>query len=153
MHQEIFTTTIKDSGKRQEFNTGSRRDLQAGKGRMDLLPMLSLIRLAKHFEGGANKYGDRNWEKGQPLSRYFDSAMRHAFKYILGMRDEDHLIAACWNLMCLAQTEMMINAGKLPKELDDLPKALEPEMTQTLIAMLEAAQQKKDDSNQLKLGL
>jgi len=113
---------IKDSGVRQVFSTGSRRDIRKGKGRYDLLPMRALQRLARHFEGGAKKYGDRNWEKGQPLSRYLDSAMRHTCKYIQGERDEDHLIAAAWNLMCAADTEERIQAGLLPKDLDDMPK-------------------------------
>lgn len=112
---------IKDSGKRQEFTTGSRRDTRDGKGRFDLLPPRALARLARHFEGGAVKYGDRNWEKGQPLSRYFDSALRHLFKYIQGERDEDHLIAAGWNILCLAETEQRIAEDQLPKELNDLP--------------------------------
>jgi hypothetical protein len=113
---------IKDSGVRQQFNTGSKRDTRDGKGRFDLLPMRALQRLARHFEGGAKKYGERNWEKGQPISRYLDSAIRHACKYVQGERDEDHLIAATWNLMCAAETEERIQANLLPKELDDMPK-------------------------------
>jgi hypothetical protein len=112
---------IKDSGKHQSFDTGSKRDSRDGKGRFDLLPMRALQRLARHFEGGAKKYGDRNWEKGQPISRYMDSAIRHACKYIQGERDEDHLIAAAWNIMCAADTEERIAAGLLPKELNDMP--------------------------------
>jgi hypothetical protein len=114
--------TIKDSGKRQEFDTGSRRDTRDGKGRYDLLPTRALRRLARHFEGGSKKYGDRNWEKGQPLSRYLDSALRHAFLYLQGERDEDHLVAAVWNLMCAADTELRVREGLLPQHLDDLPK-------------------------------
>lgn len=112
---------IKDSGKRQEFSTGSRRDIQDGKGRFDLLPMRALKRLARHFEAGAKKYGDRNWEKGQPISRYLDSALRHTCNHLQGQRDEDHLIAAAWNLMCAADTEERIASGLLPKELNDVP--------------------------------
>ncbi len=118
---KIKTPTIKDSGKRQQFTTGSKRDTRDGKGRFDLLPTRAIIRLAKHFEGGAKKYGIRNWEKGQPLSRYMDSALRHAFKHLEGQRDEDHLIASAWNLLCLADTEIRIKEGLLPKELNDLP--------------------------------
>lgn len=116
-----IATTIKDSGKRQDFDTGSKRDTRDGKGRFDLLPSRAITRLARHFEGGAVKYGDRNWEKGQPLSRYWDSAVRHAFKYIEGHRDEDHLIAGAWNLMCLADTEQRIVEGLLPSSLNDIP--------------------------------
>ena len=59
---------IKDSGKRSEFETGAVRDIQSGKGRFDLLPWDTIWALAKHFEKGCEKYGDRNWEKGIPLS-------------------------------------------------------------------------------------
>ncbi len=111
---------VEDSGKRQEFNTGSVRDTREGKGRYDLLPPEAIYRLAVHFANGAVKYGDRNWEKGQPLSRYLDSAIRHLFKYLGGSRVEDHLAAAAWNALCCIQTEHWINEGKLPKELDDM---------------------------------
>ena len=113
---------IKDSGERQSFQTGSVRDSRDGKGRFDLLPMRALQRLARHYEAGAKKYGDRNWEKGQPISRYLDSGIRHACKYLEGQRDEDHLIAAVWNLIGAADTEERIKAGLLSKELDDVPK-------------------------------
>lgn len=112
---------VKDSGKRQEFLTGSRRDTQDGKGRYDLISPISLQRLAKHFENGAKKYGDRNWELGQPLTRYLDSAIRHIYCYLEGKRDEDHAIAGAWNLLALVHTEEMIRRGLLPKELNDLP--------------------------------
>jgi hypothetical protein len=121
MSKIVINQTIKDSGNRENFSTGSKRDTREGKGRFDLLPVMAITRLAKWFELGSIKYGDNNWKKGQPLSRYMDSALRHAFKYLGGHRDEDHLIAACWNLMCLAETEEMIQNGILPKELDDLP--------------------------------
>lgn len=106
------------------FATGSRRDAREGKGRFDLLPARALMRLAKHFESGAIKYGVRNWEKGQPLSDYIDSALRHTVEHLIGLRDEDHLIAAAWNLLCLADTEERIREGLLPATLNDLPECL-----------------------------
>lgn len=96
---------IKDSGERREFETGAVRDMAEGKGRFDLLPMCVLLRLAKHYEKGLNKYGPRNWEKGIPASSFADSAFRHMVKYMDGWDDEDHLIAAIWNLCGLAWTE------------------------------------------------
>jgi len=111
---------VRDSGKRQEFVTGSRRDTRVGKGRYDLLSPIAIRRIAKVYEGGAAKYGDRNWEKGQPLSRYLDSALRHLFQVLEGNRDEDHAAQSAWNLMAFIHTEERISAGKLPKELDDI---------------------------------
>lgn len=114
-------SAVMDSGVREEFQTGSRRDSRQGKGRFDLMSPFVLERDSRHLENGATKYGDRNWERGQPLSRYYDSAMRHMNKYLMGYRDEDHLAAARWNLAALMHTEMMIQLGVLPKELNDLP--------------------------------
>lgn len=106
---------IKDSGDRREFDSGAVRDMQAGKGRCDLLPAVAILRLARHFEAGSEKYGDRNWEKGIPIHSYIDSAIRHLMKYLDGQDDEDHLIAAAWNCMCAAWTE-----EKRP-DLQDIP--------------------------------
>lgn len=120
---------IKDSGKRQEFDTGSVRDTQIGKGRFDLLPLFAEEEVAKHFEAGALKYGDNNWMKGQPLARYLDSARRHLNKAARGQRDEPHFVAAAWNILCLIDTLKRIELGLLPKELNnllpELPKEIE----------------------------
>lgn len=135
---------IKDSGNRQEFNSGAVRDVSEGKGRCELLPLgiigrlmkddciISIacfqetgceehlyqllemvmredkahitLELSKHFEKGAIKYDERNWEKGIPVERYIDSAVRHYLKYIDGQKDEDHFIAFIWNIVCLIWT-------------------------------------------------
>jgi len=113
---------IKDSGKREKFETGSQRDIRTGKGRFDLISPFALKRLAKWYELGSQKYGDRNWEKGQPLSRFLDSALRHLNDYHQGLEDEDHLMAAAWNIFAIVHGEEMITRSAWPKELDDLPK-------------------------------
>ena len=118
---------VKDSGARQDFNTGARRDIATGKGRYDLLPTRAIRRLAEHYENGAKKYGDNNWLKGIPLKRMMESALRHCFKALEGKKDEDHLIAAAWNLLGIVELQERIEEGLLPKELDDLPKL--PERT------------------------
>ena len=111
---------VQDSGQRQEFETGSVRDSRDGKGRFDLVSPVALKRLAQHYENGSRKYGDRNWEKGQPVSRYLDSAIRHLYAYLGGARDEDHLAAAAWNAFAAIHTEAKVNAGELPAELGDV---------------------------------
>jgi len=113
--------TIKDSGERTSFETGAQRDCQGGKGRMDLLPMRALMEVSKIFEAGANKYSERNWEKGMPLSRYADSMQRHFAKWMIGRDDERHLEMACWNLLCLVDTNERIKDGSLLLHLNDLP--------------------------------
>ena len=64
-----MTYVTKDSGKRQEFATGSRRDTDEGKPRYSLIPPEPLKRLAMLYVRGAEKYDDHNWVKGQPTSR------------------------------------------------------------------------------------
>ncbi len=96
---------IQDSGERTEYESGAVRDLKEGKGRMDLIPWNVIIRLSKHYEKGCIKYGEHNWEKGIPAHSFADSALRHMAKYMDGQNDEDHLIAAIWNLVCLAWNE------------------------------------------------
>lgn len=69
----------------------------------DSLPDM-LLNLAIHFEEGAAKYGDSNWQKGIPLHCYIDSALRHHLKYLRGDTDENHERARIWNLVCAIWT-------------------------------------------------
>lgn len=63
-----------------------------------------VLEVAKHFEDGAKKYGDRNWEKGIPCDRYIDSAVRHYCKWRAGWDDEPHDRAFIWNILCCEWT-------------------------------------------------
>lgn len=139
---------IKDSGSRQEFESGAVRDIQEGKGRCDLMPLdvvgeitgdpvivriadfvvtgdrgylklaldefrdvdpfedvpTMLLEVSKHFEEGAKKYGENNWQKGLPVKCYINSAVRHYLKWLRGDTDEPHDRAFCWNIMCAIWT-------------------------------------------------
>lgn len=97
--EKLRRNNIKDSGERTTFSTGAVRDMHAGKGRMDLLPWAAIIEVSKHCENGAKKYGEHNVNRGIPTHSLLDSAMRHAAKYLDGQDDEDHLLAAAWNLL------------------------------------------------------
>lgn len=108
---------IKDSGQRTEFETGAVRDMHEGKGRFDLLPWPAIWEVAKHCENGAKKYGEHNVDKGIPVHSLIDSAIRHTMKFWMGMEDEQHLVAACWNLlwalyMMLEKPEMDDRPGR-----------------------------------------
>lgn len=65
-----------------------------------------VLEVAKHFEEGAKKYGDRNWEKGIPCDRYIDSAVRHYCKWRAGWMDEPHDRAFIWNIVCCEWTRL-----------------------------------------------
>lgn len=112
MSKKQFVT--KDSGKRQEFESGMVRDTQDGKPRYDLIPTEGLHRLADLYARGAEKYDDNNWQKGQPYSRVYASLFRHLIAWREGERTEDHLAAVAWNAFAL----MWYEANK--PELDDL---------------------------------
>lgn len=107
--------SIKDSGNRTQFDSGAVRDMHIGKGRMDLLPMTALIELSKHCENGALKYGEHNVDKGIPQHSLCDSAMRHLVKYMRGDKDENHIVAAAWNLMWAVEQDAV------KPEMNDLP--------------------------------
>lgn len=112
---------IKTSDKMQEFDTGAHRDSQENKGRFDLIPTLALRRLAIHYERGAKLYGENNWQKGMPLRRFLDSAIRHLIQCLEGKEDEDHAAACLWNMCGFMYTKDAIERDVLPKGLNDLP--------------------------------
>ena len=104
-----------------EFETGALKEEATGKGRFDLIPPVMLKRLAIHYELGAKKYEPRNWEKGIPTSKTMDAALRHLNQYREGMRDEDHLAAALFNITSVLFVEEMVARGRLDASLHDMP--------------------------------
>ena len=73
------------------------------------------LEVAKHFEDGAKKYGEHNWQKGIPTHCYIDSAIRHYLKWLRGDKDEPHDRAFVWNIICCIWT------CKHKPELNDYP--------------------------------
>lgn len=114
---------LEDSGKRQEFDTGARRDTDENKPRYSLVPPRVLRRIVMIFTLGAVKYGDHNYQKGMPYSRYLDSAGRHIEEYKDGLTNEDHLAQACWNIMAV-----MFHEEYGPEGLDDVTPLWNPEV-------------------------
>jgi hypothetical protein len=98
----------KDSGQRKTFATGMVRDISAGKPRYDLISPLTLplektmtYRHAMLMARGAEKYGDRNWEKArtdEEYARFKQSAYRHFLQWFHGEDDEDHAAAVYFNI-------------------------------------------------------
>lgn len=111
-----------DSGARQTWDTGSQRDRREGKGMPSLIPTLALRRLAGLYERGAAKYNRHNWRRGQPISSYVDSLLRHLWLVMDRQEDadgEDHCAAILWNGVGIMWTLAAIAVGALPAELDD----------------------------------
>jgi hypothetical protein len=100
----------KDSGEREEYASGMRRDTQDGKPNFGLTQPLAvpydeqmLTRFAALMTRGAEKYGIRNWEianSEEELERFKGSAFRHFQQWYCGETDEDHAAAIWFNVMC-----------------------------------------------------
>ena len=88
---------ISGQGKMETSETGCKRESNSGRGRFDLIPYEAIEALAKWYEDGAVKYGDRNWEKGISVKDCINRMIRHAIKAGNGWTDEDHLSAVMWN--------------------------------------------------------
>lgn len=98
---------VKDSGKRQEFASGSVRDTAEGKvkwSRITFGPMMR--RWANHLTKAEAKYPDPT--PGVPnfslisteeeKIRYRESAFRHFMSWFHGETDEDHAAAVFFNI-------------------------------------------------------
>ena len=114
-HGGVGAFVTKDSGKREEFDTGARRDTQDGKIRWDLIPVGPLKRLAELYTRGSVKYTAWNWAKGIKMSRCYASAFRHLMQWVMGDKDEDHLAAVVFNVFCIMHYE---DTGRT--DLDDM---------------------------------
>lgn len=120
MVKEFIT---KDSGKRQEYNSGMRRDIQESKPRFDLICPIGqpygetlIYRWAMLMERGMTKYGYRNWELAnseEELKRFKASAWRHFVQALSGETDEDHFAAVCFNLNAIIYLEGKLKNDKI----------------------------------------
>lgn len=77
-----------------------------GKLRFDLLPHDGISELARVYTKGAEKYADRNWEKGMHWSRVLGSLLRHTFKFMAGETHDPetgchHMAMVAWNALAL----------------------------------------------------
>ena len=109
---------VKDSGKREDYGSGMRRDTQEGKPRYDLvvpehMKENMLKRWAIHMTKGAEKYGLRNWELAsspEEMDRFRASAFRHFMQWIAGETDEDHAAAVYFNIQCYEYVKERLEA-------------------------------------------
>lgn len=107
----------KDSGKREEYSTGMKRDTQEGKADFSLCFPLDVpykdqlfTRFAELMTRGAEKYGKRNWELSgtdEELQRFKSSAFRHFMQYITGEDDEDHAAAVLFNITAIERLKYL----------------------------------------------
>src|SRR5262245_61080624 len=91
-------------------STGGEKETKLA--RFDLIPVHPLEQLAKLYGVGAQKYAERNWEKGIKYGLLFTAACRHMWAWWRGeeydqemsvLADEpiSHLTCAVWHLFAL----------------------------------------------------
>lgn len=110
MSKEFVT---KDSGIREEYASGMKRDTQNGKPDYTLIERAFLKRWAALMTRGAEKYGRENWKKAnskEELERFRSSAFRHFMQWLDGEEDEDHAVAVAFNI---AAAEHLKNKARL----------------------------------------
>jgi hypothetical protein len=98
------------------------RKADAGKVRLELMPLDALEEVGKVLTHGARKYGDRNWERGIQYGRVYGALERHASKWFRGQqRDPEtglsHMAHCAANALFLLSYEL-----RRCKKLDDRPR-------------------------------
>jgi hypothetical protein len=95
--------------KGETIKTSSTGAQKAGNlERYDLIPAEPLRKLAEHYGRGAQKYADRNWEKGYDWSQSFAALNRHLWQFWAG-EDIDpetgspHMVAVAWHAFALVE--------------------------------------------------
>jgi len=86
----------------------------SGKLRMDLIPPEAVEELAKVLTYGAQKYGDRNWEKELDTGRVVGALLRHLLAWQKGERlDQESGLRHLSHLLCNAVflVTMEVRAG------------------------------------------
>lgn len=101
---ELFRRASKAETRITDPSTGGEKGQKLA--RFSLIPSEFLWALAEHFGKGAQKYADRNWEKGYKWSLTVDALNRHLHQFLQGERyDKEtgshHLIAVAWHAMAL----------------------------------------------------
>lgn len=77
-----------------------RKD-DGGKPRHDLIPPELNDAVARVLTFGADKYGERNWEKGMRWGRPFAALMRHLWAWWRGeARDRETGMSHLWHAAC-----------------------------------------------------
>lgn len=100
-------------------NTGGQKGQKVY--RFDLIPWVPMYEVAKLYGKGAEKYAERNWERGYDWSLSYAAAMRHLTQFWNGeSHDEEtgchHLSSVIFH--CLAMMEF----ERTHPELDNRPK-------------------------------
>jgi len=88
-----------DQPQRDVWPEGKKFD--GGKNRLDLVPPEIVLAIGDILTFGAEKYGDRNWERGMNWSRVYGAMMRHMMAWWSGeSHDPETGKSHLWHASC-----------------------------------------------------
>lgn len=84
--------------------------------RFDLVDAEAMFVLARIFDYGAKRYAPNNW-RGLSVEDHLNHALMHAFGYLAGDRQDDHLGHFAWRAHAALATAL--KAGYVSKQADE----------------------------------
>jgi hypothetical protein len=104
-----------------QTNTGGGVKFDQEKLRVDLLPWVSIIAVARVLSYGSKKYGCRNWEKGISFSRLVGAMLRHLLLWLCGQEfDKETKLPHVFHMATNAM--MLVYMYSVKPEFNDIPK-------------------------------
>lgn len=133
-------------------STGAMREA-LGKQYMRQVPLEAIAAGAAALEYGAEKYANRNWEKGLPWQQMIDSLKRHVDDFERGTEFDDGFDGSGLPQVCLIMASAMMLCSSVIREIgedDRLPPTSEEaftpkECTNWMNVVLEDASRWRDD--------
>ena len=103
---------------------GAGKRHNKGKNRLDLVPVSLIEEVSKVLTKGAEKYDERNWERGMKFTTVYASMMRHILAWYKGEDfDKESGLSHLAHVACNAA--FLIEYSTTCPELDDRPKRKE----------------------------
>ena len=97
--ENIGMLIVSKNGMKTTKNEGVKND--SGKVRLDLIPPEVIFALGDILTKGAEKYEERNWEKGMKWGRVYGALMRHLWTWWSGDNlDKETGKSHLWHAAC-----------------------------------------------------
>lgn len=124
MHSDMCPNLSKEIQKEIRAEAGGLR-YNEGKLPMHLVPPSMITAMAEVMQAGAEKYEERNWEKGMKWSIVYGCLMRHLMKWWQGA-DIDETDGINHIKKVLGNAAMLVEYLETHPDLDDRPHKEQP---------------------------